>query len=82
MRSCTGDAAVSGRRVRFSFSEAPRSVVSSASARVRHAVVPSTRRVASPAPNPAFERTRGSVVGVRLTPCSACGRWRAAQRER
>lgn len=32
--------------------------------------------------NPAFERTRGSVVGARLVPCSARDRWRAAQRER
>jgi hypothetical protein len=29
----------------------------------------------------AFERTHGSVVGVRLTPCFASARWRAAQRD-
>jgi len=32
--------------------------------------------------NPPFERTRGSVVGVRLAPRFAPDRWRAAQRQR
>ena len=35
-----------------------------------------------PVPNHAFERTRGSVVALRLTPCSARHRERAAQRSR
>jgi hypothetical protein len=82
MRSLTAHASVSGRHMRLSFSKAPRFVVWSASARVRHAVVPSARGVVGIAPNIAFERTRGSVVGVRLAQCSACASWRAAQRGR
>jgi hypothetical protein len=44
-----------------------------------NAVLSSAGAVPSPAPNPRFERTRGSVIAVRLSPCSAGHRERAAQ---
>ena len=39
-------------------------------------------QISSNGANDAFERTRGSVLGVRLALCFARDRWRVAQRER
>jgi hypothetical protein len=54
-------------------------VPSSTSAHTANAALWSAGAVPSAAPNPRFERTRGSVIALRLPPCSAKHRERAAQ---
>jgi hypothetical protein len=54
-------------------------VPTSTLAHTANAVLSSAGAVPSAAPNPRFERTRGSAIAVRLSPCSAGHRERAAQ---
>jgi len=54
-------------------------VPSSTLAHAANAVLSSAGAAPSAAPNPRFERTRGSVIALRLSPCSAGHRERAAQ---